>query len=330
MIQRIHHFVISHDSLYNSIKFSQKFPFKQVRRYCRNSYIKNYLGELSTYSNKKPIGQVCIETSSVCNTACSFCPHSTMEREKKVMDDETFERVLDQIKGFGTRNLGMYFFGEPMTDPKLAERIKQLKSGFTSYVQIVSNGLILKENRAKELIESGVDEVLFSLDASTEEEYKKVRKGSFEKVLANIEGLISLKKYMNKRSPKIIVRIMVTKDNRKEVKEFVKTWRDKVDEVQFGRVHDFCQGEDKKVINTPCLFLWTQFIILSNGDVIPCCMDYDGTMVIGNIKKKTLEEIWRGKKLMELRKKHLAGEYPGICANCDMNESLVAKWWNYD
>jgi len=328
--QLVHHFVISSDFFYDYVKFSQSFPMRQIRHYFRNRYIKNNLGTLSPYSFNKPTGQICVETSSVCNTSCSFCPHNTMQREKKVMDDDTFKLVLQQLNDFNIFNIGMYFFGEPLTDPQLPQRIKQIKNVHRSYVQLVSNGLILKENRAKEIIDAGVDEVLFSLDASTKEEYEKVRKGSFEKVIHNVDGLISLKRQMQRNNPKIIVRIMVKKDNKKDVRNFVRTWRDKVDEIQFGRIHDFCKGENKKYVNNPCLFLWSQFIVLSNGDVVPCCMDYEGTMTLGNVHKETLEEIWQGEKLRELRQKHLSGEYPGICATCDMNESLVARWWNYD
>ena len=90
-----------------------------------------------------------------------------------------------------------------------------------------------------------------------------------------------------KKKPKVIVRTMVTNDNKKKVKEFTKKWKHAVDEVQYGKVHNFCstwvEAQQRHLVNTPCLFLWTQLIILSNGDVIPCCMDYEGKLKLGNI-----------------------------------------------
>ena len=103
--QKIHRIIINNDNLYNTIKFSQSFPFKQTRRYFRNKYIKNNLKELRGQVNQKPLGQVCIETTSLCNTKCAFCPHSEMKREKKVMDDKIFNRTLLEIKSLHIRRV---------------------------------------------------------------------------------------------------------------------------------------------------------------------------------------------------------------------------------
>ena len=49
---------------------------------------------------------------------------------------------------------------------------------------------------------------------------------------------------------------------------------------------------------------------------IPCCIDYDARLVMGNVREKTLEEIWHGEKFRQIRSEHLAGKYLDVCAQC--------------
>lgn len=331
---KIHHSIIRNDMLYNNVKFSQSFPFKQVRKYYRNKYIKNNFRELKQEINQKPTGQVCIETTSICNTKCSFCPHKNMEREKVIMDDKVFLRTMLEIKTMHIKNIGMYYFGEPLTDPKLDVRINMMKKEYPCYIQVISNGLGLNGEWIHKLLNTDLDEILISLDATDKESYEKVRKGSYAKVIANILNLVLTKQRLGKNKPKIILRTMVTKDNKKQVKRFTDIWKNDVDEIQYGRLHNFSntyvEAQQKHLINSPCLFLWSQLIILSNGDVIPCCIDYEGKLKLGNIMNRPLKKIWNGDAMQYLRRQHLEGNYPPLCKNCDMNDSLVARWWNYD
>lgn len=330
MKQKIHHFIINNNTLYSTLKFSQVFPFKQTRKFFRNRYIKNNIIDLSPEVKKKPVGQVCIETTSICNTKCSFCPHSEMKREKMIMPDHIFKRAVREIKAMKLRNIGLYYFGEPLTDPQLADRINFIKKDYHCYIQVITNGLLLDDSWADKLLQTDLDELLISLDATDKESYEKIRKGSFDKVERNVLNFASLKK----EKPKLIVRTMVTGDNKKQVKKFTKYWKGKVDEVQYGRIHNFnnkwAESHNKHILNSPCLFLWTQLIILSDGSVIPCCIDYEGNLRLGNIMNKSLNKIWNGDAVKYLRQQHNEGNYTSQCKNCDINDSLVARWWNYD
>jgi len=330
MKEKIHHLIINNNTLYPALKFSQKFPIKQVRKHFREKYIKQNLRKLSLEVMQKPIGQVCIETTSLCNTKCSFCPHSEMKREKMIMTDKVFKKAVREIKCMHIRNIGLYYFGEPLTDPQLAERINFIKKDYPCYIQVITNGLALDDSWTEKVLQTDLDELLISLDATDKESYEKVRKGSYDKVVSNVTDFARKKG----GKPKLIVRTMVTGDNKKQVKKFNKKWKNIVNEVQYGRIHNFSnkwsESHDKHLINTPCLFLWTQLIILSNGDVIPCCIDYEGKLRLGNIMNRSLKKIWNGDAVKYLRRQHLEGNYPPKCKTCDMNDSLVARWWNYD
>jgi len=46
-----------------------------------------------------------------------------------------------------------------------------------------------------------------------------------------------------------------------------------------------------------------------NGDVVLCCDDWNHSTVLGNLKKQTIEEIWKGEKLRKIREAHVKGEF---------------------
>jgi MoaA/NifB/PqqE/SkfB family radical SAM enzyme len=72
------------------------------------------------------------------------------------------------------------------------------------------------------------------------------------------------------------------------------------------------QGENIK----HCDFPWNVMIVLWNGDVTVCCKDYDGEINVGNAFQNTLQEIWNGEGMQQLRKDFLFLRKDGICKNC--------------
>ena len=68
----------------------------------------------------------------------------------------------------------------------------------------------------------------------------------------------------------------------------------------------------------PCIMLWKNLSIYWNGDVVPCCDDFDKGYVVGNVNNKSIKEIWNDKPLVELRKKHVQNKQKlvSLCREC--------------
>jgi radical SAM protein with 4Fe4S-binding SPASM domain len=64
--------------------------------------------------------------------------------------------------------------------------------------------------------------------------------------------------------------------------------------------------------------LWKNFTVLYDGRVTPCCIDAEGELIIGNVQKSSIKEIWHGAQLKKLRELHKKGEWDKIpiCARC--------------
>jgi len=75
----------------------------------------------------------------------------------------------------------------------------------------------------------------------------------------------------------------------------------------------------------PCERIWKSLVIYWNGEVTPCTNDYNGDLVVGNVKDNTIKNIWKGKKLHKLQNAHVYSnfkEFP-LCNNC--NEWLLKR-----
>ena len=84
MVQKVRQVILTYNFVYSTISFSQKFPFKFVRRYFRKRFIRTHFGILEPSTLFRP-ERVDIETTSICNTSCYFCPHSKMKRAALIL-----------------------------------------------------------------------------------------------------------------------------------------------------------------------------------------------------------------------------------------------------
>ena len=113
-------------------------------------------------------------------------------------------------------------------------------------------------------------------------------------------------------------------------KKFLEFWSDK-DVFAYIKSQDnrYMYENDKDLKNKShyskqyCEFPWLSVSIMADGNVVPCTQISNHELVLGNINKNTLEEIWNGKKYQELRRMHISGNFPkGHKCNekCDMKK----------
>ena len=268
-----------------------------------------------------------IDTTNFCNLRCPLCPqHKGLDREKSVMDMDLFTSIIDQIKG-NKPLVKLYMSGEPMLHKNLFEMIKYAEKGGCR-TMIHTNATLLNRDKAIQLLQSSLTYLSFSFDGCTPEIYEKVRKGAnFEKVKLNIEQFLDLKKEMGSKSPHTTIEILRMNETEKYLSDFVTHWqRPGVDKVNIapcgiwpGIVENFGFEEPINFGYRPCPTLFEACSILTDGTVVPCCMDVNGKIPLGNINDKSFEEVWYGKKYNTLRIQHLERNIPknSICNGCD-------------
>jgi radical SAM protein with 4Fe4S-binding SPASM domain len=210
-----------------------------------------------------------------------------------------------------------------------------------------ANPVLLTEKRSREIIDSGLYELVLSLDGLTSNTSAAIRGQAASNVNLAEKNILSFLKYrstVNSKIPFLIMQIVRQKQNVHEIEPWVKKWN-AVDGVDRVKVKSYItwDGRDEYINslkleestsldsqNVVCDKPWTSMTVLWDGRVVPCCFDYDGTYVLGDLRKQSLKEIWGGEKMRYLRQCHRDGNRQDVrlCAQCtDMEGYPVRKWY---
>ncbi|MDC0627909.1 radical SAM protein [Candidatus Pelagibacter sp.] len=279
-----------------------------------------------------------IEATSACNFACTMCARTdyiangTMWKIEN-FNFEKYKQIIDDGVKNGLRSVKFQYIGEPLINKKLPEMIKYAKDAGVCDVMFNTNASLLTEKKAVEIIESGLDKLFFSFDSPYREEFNKIRvKGDYDQVLNNIKNFMRIKREMKSDTPLTRVQMVTMKENEKDFDEFVKLFKPVVDTIAHIDYldHDIQldQDNDKTIVDLKtdqkvkfcCPQLWQRMFVHPDGVVTPCCIDSGRKMVMGNIHKSSLKDIWKNEKYQEMRKLHKEGNMNQIptCSRCPL------------
>jgi radical SAM protein with 4Fe4S-binding SPASM domain len=278
-----------------------------------------------------PPRQLSLETTSICNARCVMCPYPGMKREKTFMDMDLYMKGLRDAVELGIRWVQPQFFGEPLVDRTLEEKIRAAKS-LGLYLSLFTNGSLLTADKARMLIKSGVDELKLSIDSHRPEVYESIRRGlKFQKVLENVSGLMALKRQLRSSRPEVWVMMVDFDANHRQVEQYHRFWSRRVDRVHISRSHSWGGRVAVNGLSLhqdpqdrfPCPSPWDQLVVNAQGEILPCCCDYEGTSLsLGNLRDMTLRQAWEGPQMARLRRMHLERRFSELplCDTCRPND----------
>ena len=278
-----------------------------------------------TYVLGKPNG-IMVEPYSKCNYNCPLCPSGLgiLKRKKTMMTYAEFKKNLGLLK-YTTEYITLFHFGEPLLNNELHKMVAYCHK-YDISTQISTNGMLLTEKKAKELITAGLDRLIFSIDTYDEKIYTRYRvNGNYQQVLKNIRMIQKLKKQFNS-SIIIVVQYMIMSNNEdvERMKEHGKAIG--ADEVLIKTIgigdsiedYDFAKKflpKNKKLSryqqNTTisklndfkCKYVWKRMVVCSDGVCLPCVRDQKVDYILGRCdSKQNLSKIWNSKKYRQFRK----------------------------
>ena len=317
MYKLIKQSLIKSPKLFNFIK-------KYILKHYRNAQLK---------STKFP-RQVWIENTNHCNAECVMCPRDLHTRAKGIMSFDIYEKLIKEIASQKKHvdRVHMHNFGEPLLDKKIFERIKLAKDLGVRHVYFVTNASLLDHNTSKKIIESNLDEMKVSFYGVDKSSYNKTMVNlDFDKTLNNIREFFKIRKDLKSKNPTVVIQALPQNKHELSSIENWKTIFNDVldltvgDSLYISHLSNFGDGRqyvtlDNKIVKNRCRHPWREMVILQNGNVVPCCFDYNGTINLGNIKKRSIYEVWNGEQYKKIRKdfKRLNyDDYP-ICKKCDV------------
>ena len=263
-----------------------------------------------------------IELTNACNLRCPMCPRTNhMDREIKFMNFDLFKVIIQDLNNINPHNgnvqIQLHHFGDSLLHPQL-EKFLIFCKAYQMPTMISTNGTTLTKEK-REAIINNLGVLWISFDSVNKETYETMRKGaSFEKTVDNITQLM-IEKGDNK--PDVILSSLIHDE------EYEAFWKARgVKHILFKNYHSWRNEPDvreftgiqKVITNDACGYLPLSFCVLVDGRVVPCCMDYNGDMILGNLKLESIGEIWYGNRYKALRMRHLNKEKENInlCKGC--------------
>lgn len=274
--------------------------------------------------------EVRYEVTDHCNASCIMCPRDEHEhgREHGIMSQEKYERSIDEVVLLGAKQIVLTGFGEPMLDKNLEKKISYAnKKGLSTY--FITNGSVLTSKRAKGILDAGLSEMRVSFYGMRSETYNAVMQGlDFERTKKGLMEFIELRNEMCAKT-KIQISYLVLPENESDTDKFREYWEPLVEAIEIWKPHNFGDGrsyrerhdmlEMKQTCgrpeNGPLQIQW-------NGEVIPCCYDYNNKIILGNAFETPVLDVLNSEKYRLLRYSHRMKEF-NIFPYCDQCDQLL-------
>ena len=275
------------------------------------------------------------ESTNACNASCVMCPRDEMERGIGIMPMDLFKKIADECAEWGVEELRLHNFGEPLIDRKVYDKIEYAKRIGIPITTIYSNAALLNEERARRLINAGLDKLYISFDGATKKTFESIRLPlSFDQVSENTRNFYKLRETLGSVTPQINLTFTHVSQDGTEVQKFIQDWDPYSDNVFIIDAHDWAGQAEVELQELadgqrwPCVYIWKSMTILSNGEVTLCCMDIKGRESIGNAKESSLREIWTSMAMKRIRQAHRDHKYGKVdlCKGCSLNR----MWSLYD
>jgi len=253
-------------------------------------------------------------------------PHRGPAHRRQMMSLEIFEKIINDCQEYDDICLTIGGFGEPMGHPQLLEMIKTAKAGGIFGINIETDGAGLKGELAERLIESGVDVISVHLDADSSEGYRQVKgQDGFEEIVGQMEAFIEKGRAAKGGGPQLAPHLVKTRQTMGEMEAFYERWIRKCGCAVIEGFNDFAgQIEDGEGLDIApprrqgCGRLWRCMTILADGSATICGQDFKGKYSIGNVKEKSVGELWQSPAMKKLRQAHQSGDFAvnELCKNC--------------
>lgn len=271
-----------------------------------------------------------VELTNACNHACIFCTNPHMTRKAKRIDKGFLLRLMAEARDEGVKEIGFYTTGEPFVHKDLDKFVAEASRLGYSYIYISTNGAMATPDRAKRVIDAGLNSIKFSINAGTRESYERIHgKDEFDAVIENLRFISEYRKTLDR--PLILFATCVVTNVIKHEQEILRDLiGDLVDGIDFypvQRQSGNMAGAQKvlapaeKLVNVMkndvCLLPFNRLHVSGEGYLTLCCTDYQNYLTVADLKEVSLREAWNSEFFQDFRRRHLTQEIEGtLCGNC--------------
>ena len=262
---------------------------------------------------------IIIDPGNICNLKCPLCPTGLRKREvlRGFLKFDDFKKIVDQFKAHAYEVI-LHNWGEPFLNQDILPMIRYCADN--NIGTNLSSNLNALPFSGEEVVRSGLEYLIVSLDGTTQAVYSKYRvQGKIETVLANLKTITAAKKKLNSKTPIIEWQYLVMKHNLDQIEEAKKLSKElEVDLLRFIPVglpfdtpnkRELAQQwypsflveegteyiEDRflqKPIKGGCFYLYRSTTVTAMGKITPCCVVWKDDDQFGDILQTDFADIW--------------------------------------
>lgn len=276
------------------------------------------------------LDRIYIEISNICNVQCSFCP--VVDREKQILSPLDFEHIIKQAAPLASQ-VCLHLMGEPLAHPQFRE-IVELCEKYKVMVQITTNGLLIKRYQDFLLNSKTIRQVNFSLQ-SFKDNFPEKPMGPYLGDILDFSqkaALVAPEMFINLR----LWNLESEDSDNEEIFGFIESKLD----LKIKRRVDVGGIKSKRIINRLYLHFDSRFEwpsldlpykgtqgrcnalighigIHADGTVVPCCLDKEAQIPLGNCLKEGLVEILASTRAQNMKKGFERGVLvEKLCQHC--------------
>ncbi|WRD49792.1 SPASM domain-containing protein [Helicobacter pylori] len=278
--------------------------------------------------NKKLFKKIYIELSDICGLQCSFCPNP--KNIRGVMPLELFEKVCKEVAPL-TPIITLHVLGDPCKLKNLNRYLSTAKR-FSLKVDLVTSGVYLHDFEV--LLQDVIYQISISLDAGLDH-HNKLNQHRY------IQKILEFCRYKCEKNSEVFLNLRIQDSTLEKHQNLIKPFLESFECISLetlisqGRVRLFKKSflNIQKTFKWPnlnapnplnqkskipyCYGLIKQVAILSNGVVVPCCMDTQAHINLGDLNHTPLKDILNSQKAMAIKTHFLKGEaLELLCKNC--------------
>ncbi len=248
-----------------------------------------------------PVDVVGIETVGSCNRACGYCPVSVHPKRQGRLSTEVVEAFFDQLADLGfEKKIVFHFYNEPMLEKRLNHFVKYAAEKMPRAIKWLStNGDLLDKESLIRLIDDGASAIkVSSHDAETFERFQELHQA-----------------LESEYAEKLLIRDFYKVGDGTKARKITN---------RGGSIDLSAYGDDVtlEAAKTGCGRV--EFYVDYLGNVHPCCMDFNGGYILGNILESTIIDIWNVSK--NQYREHFFGSYTkDVCLKCAGLSSAKAE-----
>jgi radical SAM protein with 4Fe4S-binding SPASM domain len=282
-----------------------------------------------------------IEITNICGLACSFCPPK--EQPTQTMSLEFFESILDQLQEY-THEIALHVMGDPMVLSHLSDYL-DIAEKYNFKVMITTSGFYLDEIRRQTLFHPTLRQVNISLNSFNKNSVFRSFEAYMEPILQLCDDKLALNKdfFINLRlwnldetysESTFNTKLFETLENHFSVDSLADMISGERQSIRlaskvllhFDRYFQWPSLQNEVVGDGYCHGLSKQIAILCDGRVIPCCLDGEGVIELGNLHETNLGKILSSKRAVAITQGFANGiAHEELCQKCSYKDRFSKR-----